>query len=167
MRFEEEMAKQSIYSSEFKDAIVTKIMNRGKTSVLEVCEREGISLSAAYKWLKRGSLPAMKSKSASKKWSAKEKLKAVSVSLTASDAETGLYLRKEGLHSQQVADWQGQVLTSLEPTSKRGGGKDVRDDRILELERELLRKDKALAEASALLILQKKVNLIWGDEAQK
>jgi len=41
--------------------------------------------------------------------------------------------------------------------------KDERDEKIKKLEREILRKDKALAEASALLILQKKVNLIWGD----
>jgi len=31
------------------------------------------------------------------------------------------------------------------------------------LESELRRKDKALAEASALLILKKKANLIWGE----
>jgi hypothetical protein len=45
------------------------------------------------------------------------------------------------------------------PTPK----KDTRDETIRQLEREILRKDKALAEASALLILQKKVDLIWGN----
>jgi hypothetical protein len=34
---------------------------------------------------------------------------------------------------------------------------------VQELERELRRKDKALAEAAALLVLQKKVREIWGD----
>ena len=36
--------------------------------------------------------------------------------------------------------------------------------RIKELERELRRKDKALAETAALLVLKKKVQAIWGDE---
>ncbi len=61
----------------------------------------------------------------------------------------------------------GNYPPSLEPTAKRPAAKDVRDERIKELEREVLRKDRALAEASALLILQKKVSLIWGDEDPK
>ena len=91
----------------------------------------------------------------------------MSETLSTSETETGVYLRKEGLHSHQVEEWRGQVLASLEATKKRGTAKDGRDERIKELEREVLRKDKALAEASALLILQKKVSLIWGDEDPK
>ena len=160
------MAKQKVFSKEFKNAILNKLVNRGKRSISEVCDQEGISRSTAYKWLTCGSIPAMKTKSTSKKWSAKEKLRAVSETLQTSEAETGLYLRNEGLHSQELADWHNQVLASLEPTAKQGS-KDSRDDRIKELERELLRKDRALAEASALLILQKKIGLIWGNEDQK
>lgn len=43
---------------------------------------------------------------------------------------------------------------------------DERDEKIKDLERELRRKDKALAEASALLILQKKIDLIWGNKGE-
>ena len=35
-----------------------------------------------------------------------------------------------------------------------------------QLEKELLRKDRALAEAAALLVLQKKLHALWGDEAK-
>lgn len=41
--------------------------------------------------------------------------------------------------------------------------KSVESRRVRELERELRRKDKALAEAAALLVLQKKVQALWGD----
>ena len=79
--------------------------------------------------------------------------------------ELGLYLRREGLYSHQITAWRAEVLEhfATRPTPK----KDARDETIRQLEREILRKDKALAEASALLILQKKVDLIWGnrDEA--
>ena len=155
------------HTKEFRDAIVTKIVNRGDLSVAEVCAREGMSQSTAYGWLSRDTVPGMKTKPKSKKWSATEKFHAVSETFSATEAETGIYLRKEGLHSHQVEEWRGQVLASLEPMAKRPATKDVRDERIKELEREILRKDRALAEASALLILQKKVSLIWGDEDPK
>ena len=65
------------------------------------------------------------------------------------------------MHSQQLSDWRAEILSSLQKKRKNASQKDERDILIKSLEREVLRKDKALAEASALLILQKKVNLIW------
>lgn len=53
-------------------------MNRGSKTVVQVCEDEGVSLSTAYGWLSPGTLSTMKNKAKAKKWSAKEKLKAVS-----------------------------------------------------------------------------------------
>ena len=44
---------------------------------------------------------------------------------------------------------------------KRGGSGEQK--RIRELEKELRRKEKALAETAALLVLKKKANAIWGD----
>ena len=72
-----------------------------------------------------------------------------------------MYLRREGLYSYQITAWRAEVLEhfATSPTPK----KDARDETIRQLEREILRKDKALAEASALLILQKKVDVIWGN----
>lgn len=157
------MSRGQKYSQEFKDAIVTKIINRGEMTAAQVCKKEGISQSTAYGWLKRATPGGMKTRS--KRWTAKEKLQAVTDTHSSSEAEMGVYLRREGLHSHQLDDWRSQVLASL--GSKPGEVKDDRDDRIKELERELLRKDRALAEASALLILQKKVSLIWGDKDPK
>jgi len=161
------MAQYCSYSEEFKDAIVTKIINRGSLGIAEVCAREGVKKSTACRWLKRGTIGGMKTKPTAKTWSPREKLLAVSETISASEADTGLYLRKEGLLSRQVDEWKSQALASLEPQTARAAAKDPRDERIKELERDILRKDRALAEASALLILQKKVNLIWGDEAPK
>jgi len=101
------------------------------------------------------------------KWTPEAKLKAIIETAGLTEEEFGLYLRREGVYSHQIAEWRAEILThfATRPPSK----KDVRDETIRQLEREILRKDKALAEASALLILQKKVDLIWGsrDEAAK
>lgn len=109
----------------------------------------------------------MSKKKRSKKWNAKQKLKAVSDTLSANETELGTYLRKEGLHSQELNEWQDQALASLESNAKPGPTREEFEKLQAEnkrLEREVQRKDKALAEASALLILQKKIALIWGDD---
>lgn len=67
----------------------------------------------------------------------------------------GALLRREGLHHAQLEDWRKEVLAALEGAGTvQSSPQDRR--RIQQLERELHRKDKALAEAAALLVLQKK-----------
>jgi transposase-like protein len=96
------------------------------------------------------------------KWTGEAKLKAVVDTSGLSENEVGAYVRREGLYSNQVSEWRAEIIEHL--GTKPSFKKDERDEKIKVLEREILRKDKALAEASALLILQKKVDLIWGDK---
>ena len=77
-------------------------------------------------------------------------------------------LDAEGVHADHIEMWREKMRKALEPESadkKSERGEMVY--RILDLEKELLRKDKALAEAAAILILKKKVDLIWGIEEPK
>ena len=60
----------------------------------------------------------------------------------------------------QLQQWRDQMLVGLEPKA----AKRAETKRIQELEKELRRKDKALAETAALLVLKKKAQAIWGDE---
>jgi transposase-like protein len=93
-------------------------------------------------------------------WSAEEKLAAVLEAASLSEDELGVFLRSRGLHDAQLQQWRDQMLIGLEPKPfKRAETK-----RIQELEKELRRKDKALAETAALLVLKKKAQAIWGDE---
>jgi transposase-like protein len=156
----------SRFSKEFKDAVITKIVNRGDQSIAEVCRQAGISLSAGRFWIsERDRVPGMKNSRGSGQWTAEEKLDAILQSSRLSEEEIGLFLRKEGLHSHQLSRWRAEILTALGSICRKSN-KDNSAQRIRELERDLNRKDKALAEASALLILQKKVNLIWGNKSE-
>jgi transposase len=165
------MPRHPNYSREFKDAIVSKIVNRGNQTVAQVCEAEGIGKATAANWLKSANMLGMSKKNKKKKWSPNEKLKAVSETIMASEAEIGAYLRKEGLHSQQLKEWQDQALASLAGPLKSSDGKSERErelmSQVADLEKEVARKDKALSEASTLLILQKKVQLIWDRKEEK
>jgi hypothetical protein len=77
--------------------------------------------------------------------------------------ELGAYLRREGLHEADLAEWRRTALAALgAPTKPQAGSNEAR--RVRELERQLQRKDKALAETAALLVLKKKAQELWGDE---
>ena len=83
------------------------------------------------------------------------------------DEELGAYLRREGIHEAQLKQWRQAVTEALserQAKPKTNPAEKVQKKRIRQLERELNRKEKALSEAAALLVLKKKVQAIWGDE---
>jgi len=99
-------------------------------------------------------------------WSAKERLEAVFEAEGLSELELGEFLRKKGLHSNHIVDWKREALSDAAEKNKRGRPK--KDSELVEmaakiklLERDLHRKDRALAEQTALLILQKKAKAMW------
>lgn len=146
-------------------------MNRGDSSIQAICDQEGVNLSSASNWIRvRGKSTEMKKKTSSLKRSGEDKLKALIETAALSESDLGAYLRKEGLYTHNLEEWKAEFISFTNSSHKpKSPIKDIRDEKIKSLERDLLRKDKALAEASALLILQKKVNLIWGkdDEDEK
>ena len=74
------------------------------------------------------------------------------------------WCRAHGTYAQQLAAWQQHATQALaEPAEGRASPEQTKQDRrrIKELERELLRKDRALAETAALLVLSKKAKAIF------
>jgi transposase-like protein len=97
-------------------------------------------------------------------WSAEEKLAAVLEAAALSDEDLGAFLRSRGLHEAQLQQWREQMISGLNPSPMQRNKKAPETKRIRELEKELRRKDTALAETAALLVLKKKAQAIWGDE---
>jgi len=140
---------------------VTQILTRGDRTITSVCEEAGVSRSTATKWVQRwGTVTTHPTQRGHMKWTAEAKLKALVETAGLAENELGLYLRGEGLSSHQIMAWRAEGIAYFEtrPTC----AKNARDATIRQLEREILRKDKALAEASARRILQQKVDVIWG-----
>ena len=85
-----------------------------------------------------------------------------------SEAELSQYCREKGLLVEQVKEWRSACImgTMSETQRKVAEKKQAREDkkRIKQLERELNRKEKALAEAAALLVLRKKLRAYYGEE---
>jgi transposase-like protein len=96
-------------------------------------------------------------------WTPEEKFAVVLEAASLSEGELGVFLRAKGLTSAVLDEWRAQAMTSRRGTSQVAATV-VGSKRIKDLEREIQRKDKALAEAAAIMILQKKVQDLLGDE---
>jgi hypothetical protein len=103
-------------------------------------------------------------KKSGKKWDAIEKLRIVTEAARLNDEELGLLLRREGVHEAKLAEWRAAAVAALEEVPRTSSGSKSESKRVKELERELRRKDAALAETAALIVLKKKAEALWGGE---
>jgi transposase-like protein len=138
-------------------------------SVRKFSQQEGINLSTMYSWLKQfktSGINVSKS-SSSDRWSAQEKFSIVLETATLSEVELSEYCRSKGLYPEQVKGWKQACIASnsVALATSNKITPEIRADkkRIKKLEKELHRKDKALAEAAALLVLGKKYNAYLGE----
>ena len=157
------------YPETFKQQMVSKMSGPGGLSASALSEEVNVGQTTLSRWLRAaGKIGSMSPKKTSKPrrpqdWTAEEKLAAVMEASGLSEEELGAYLRSKGLYEAQLEEWRKQAEEAL---SGQGDSKARRgsSSRVRELERELRRKDKALAEAAALLILKKKLAALWEDE---
>ncbi len=160
------------YSEAFKSKIVEKLLRPNGPSACAVSREVGISQPTLSRWAREAVSLSDVSKKTSKKqkkkkrWSAEERLRIVAQASELSEEELGAFLRREGVHTNQLERWREVVRGALAGGQVSEARRQAERDRkrIRELERELRRKDKALAESAALLWLKKKAQEIWGDE---
>ena len=150
------------FTQEFKQGIVKKILLPGGPSIPEMARELSISDPTIRQWVKKDGRAGVMSKS--ENWSPEKKLQAVVETSNLSEEELGAYLRKHGIHSDDLKNWRKECLQSF-----RGPGRPRKDPELAAsqkerklLEREVRRKDKALAEFAARVVLLKKRNLLWG-----
>lgn len=157
------------YSRSFKEAILNKLSQSG-LSVRKFAEQEGINLSTVYSWQKQFKVSgfSVSKVSSSNKWSSEEKFSVVLETATLSEVELSEYCRAKGLYPEQIKAWkQACIAGNTTKTNKRvkqTPEQKADKKRIKALERELRRKDKALAESAALLVLGKKFDAYWEEK---
>ena len=150
------------YSRRFKERMVRKLTMPGALSASAVAEEAGIHQTTLSRWVKQyGRGAAAMNGRRAQDWTAEERLTAFIEFERLDEDQRGEYLRQKGLHTATLQGWRQEFVDALRQGSKRH--RDPRDKQIKELQRELARKEKALAETAALLTLKKKAQLIWGD----
>ena len=151
------------FSDAFKQRLVQRLVGPHAVSANALAEEVGVSQESLSRWLRAARSVGGMTPSSKKSWTGAEKLRVVTEARGLTGSALGAFLRREGLHETQLLAWRAAAEVALgAPVRPRPGG-SPEAKRILELERELRRKDKALAETAALLVLKKKVQAIWGD----
>jgi transposase-like protein len=149
------------YSVAFKANMVKRMTGAKAVSATSLSEETGVSQQSLSRWLRQAHNLALVTERPTKgrkpkQWTVDEKLRVLTEASTLSDDELGEFLRREGLHESQLEQWRSAL--------DDGRPRAAANKRMRELERELRRKEKALAEAAALLVLQKKARALLEGE---
>ena len=152
------------YSAEVKEHILSKVFAPNAPSVVALSKEFNIPLGTLYKWVLTMRRQHNQSSKKTKDPSVEAKLQAVIDTAHMTQEEQAAYCRQHGLYAHQLLEWKHQFLNGFQQNSLK---KESQTEKILQnennqLKKELHKKDKALAEVSALLILKKKADLIWG-----
>ncbi len=161
------MAMRRPYSPAYRQKLLKRLTGPEAVTACYLSKETGVPQQTLSRWLQqakdlphvakgKGKKPKKRRLAKRKRWSIAEKARILGAAEALEDEELGAFLRREGVHPDQLNTWRHALddTTGLDRAAKL---------RIKELERELRRKEKALAEAAALLVLKKKMREIWGD----
>ncbi len=160
-----------IYPEKQKAKLIEQMLPPHNVSVPQIHQESGIPKDTLYGWRRQAQrargLPLAPALNGNRRWSAAERFAMVVETAAMNEAQVGEYCRKYGLYPEQLQSWRQacEQATAAPTAGLSESTRDIQADkrRIRELERELKRKEKALAEAAAVLVLQKKAQAIWGD----
>ena len=149
--------------------MIARMVGPNRSSATALAKEVGVPQSTLSKWLRvakeTGPVPQSNDGSDKKQaWTPERKLEALIETTGMSEEQFGSWLRKNGLHSSELEAWRQEATQGLSRREARPARHSAEARKIRELEKALRRKDKALAETAALLVLSKKVQALWEDE---
>ena len=158
------------YGQAFKDRVVARLLPPESAAPDTISREIGVGVQTLERW-RAQALAAVAGEqpgSVSLRWTAAARLETVITTAAMDEATRSAWCREHGLYAAELETWKRDAIGGLgEPRGATVA--DTRQDRrrIKELERELHRKDKALAETAALLVLSKKLSAIFheGEDA--
>lgn len=165
------------FNQSFKIQAVEKALNRsGVTTLNDVASSLGIGRSTLEKWIAKArnqefdvvpfdEISRMTQDKRPQDWTLEERLNMVVACASLSDEKLGEYCREQGVYPHHVKQWKLDFVSGNAPKGKVVSPSELNKLRqeIKALNKEINRKDKALAETAALLVLQKKVQALWGN----
>lgn len=164
------------FTEAFKIQAIQKALNRpAGSNIKDVADSLGVGFSTLTRWIRQAknhefemaSEAELKMTSNEKRpqdWTLEERLEIIIQCAGLNEQAINEMCRESGIYPHHIQQWKmdfvkGKKSSSLAP--KSGEVKELKIENKA-LKKELNRKDKALAETAALLVLQKKVNAIWG-----
>ena len=158
---------------ELKEQALMRLLPPYSWSLRQVAQEIGSSPTTILNWRRQleGEGLLMPREEQDIDWSANQIFTFVLETALLSEYELAEYCREKGLYVDQIKMWKSSCIEANVPdsvksaTSAKVGRADRR--RIKELEKELARKEKALAETAALLVLREKFNALWEDKEEE
>lgn len=157
------------YPKERKDAVIAKMANH--PSLPQLAEQEGISLPTLYAWRRKAREQGILMPSGDDTpdgWNSADKFNAVLQTASMNEAQFAEFCRANGLYPEQILRWKSACQNANDWDQKRSSdlekSRRQEQSQLKKIQAELRRKEKALAEAAALLVLQKKFNALFEDE---
>jgi transposase-like protein len=159
-----------------REEILQRLNQPGAPSVGVISEETGIPKATLYYWLSRRNHdgnPSMSSQEGnpgmrkrSKPRSPSTKLRLVSESMELEGDALRTWCKIKGVTIDELLGWRDLALSGIEDAdgSTSGHGRADLEELVRELEKDVRRKNDALAEAAALLVLQKKTQKLFGEE---
>jgi transposase-like protein len=160
---------KSTYSEAFKEQALQKVFQRGNRSVRAVARELNVNYFTLKGWmnkiLENGSTDPSVREKRPQDWTLDERLTALQESHGLEGEALNAWCREKGLFVHHLVEWKAGFCNGAEGSDSRASVRELRalKEENQRLSRELTRKEKALAEAAALLVLQKKFQALWGD----
>jgi len=148
------------YGKAFKDRAVARLLPPESSPVQTVSQELGVSVATLERWR----ADALSTPARERVWTAAARLQAVIATAAMDETQRSAWCRENGVYPSELEQWKQNAIGALtENPEERASPQETRDGRkrIRELERDLRRKDKALAETTALLVLSKQLQAIF------
>lgn len=168
---------QTTYTKTFKIEAVKKVLSRASnTPLVDIARSLDIPKSTLYGWVQ-----AMKNKDLKEpltsggffekkscQWTPQERFDAIMEAVELSQEKLSEYCREKGIFPHHLEIWKKDFIEgtiSKKSPEKNSENKALKEE-VKKLSKELRRKEKALAEAAALLMLKKKAEDYWGSKEE-
>ena len=157
------------HSPELKEAVLRRLLPPNNESITKVSREEGIPQGTLARWKNEAKAQGIAAPTGenAETWSTQDKFLIVVETASMNESDLAEYARKKGLYVEEIKAWRDACVNANGGIAREAANlhhelKESQKARK-KLEKEIQRKDKALAEAAALLVLSKKANAIWGD----
>lgn len=157
------------YSKELKDKVIAMMLPPRSMGVIEVSEDTGIPKDTLYGWRAKSQGEKTVKGAAPAGFTGAQKFQLLLESAALNEHDLAEFCRRHGCFPEQLAAWREscEMANDLRPRRLEQAERRALREENKQLQRELQRKDKALAEMAALMVLKKKVQSIWGEQEDK
>lgn len=158
------------YNKDIKDKLIKLMVPPENRPVKELVNEYGIHEQTLYRWRKEAKSKGVvyKDKGTSRqKYSKEMQLQIIIETSLLNSNDLSEYCRRKGVYAEEIEAWKKAFISGEtdEQSNLKQELKD-KDAKLKTISKELNRKEKALAEAAALLVLRKKMHAIWDSDEE-